>query len=151
MHVPPLRQQSVQWLTSQRSPEKSGQQQHLQSPFSLARQRPPFSQGGRHSSPSQAQSLCHTSPIFYVVSGVKGVSWINIDASSCLYSRVNEKPNGDRMGLPETTASAQVPLTSTLPSGQVHLAPAGLRRHMKSQDILRHGFDAVEERIKMHF
>lgn len=48
-------------------------------------------------------------------------------------------------GLPETMASVQVPLIRTLPSGQVHLAPAGLRRHMKSQDILRHGFDAVEK------
>lgn len=41
-------------------------------------------------------------------------------------------------------ASLQVPLTSTFPSGQVHLAPVGLSRHMKSQDILRHGFEAVE-------
>lgn len=42
-------------------------------------------------------------------------------------------------------ASVQVPLTSTFPSGQVHLAPVGLSRHIKSQDILRHGFDAVEK------
>lgn len=42
-------------------------------------------------------------------------------------------------------ASVQVPLTSTFPSGQVHLAPVGLSRHMKSQDILRHGFDAAEK------
>lgn len=43
--------------------------------------------------------------------------------------------------------SVQVPLTSTFPSGQVHLAPVGLSRHMKSQDILRQGFGAVE-RVK---
>lgn len=55
-----------------------------------------------------------------------------------------KKKEGELIGLPETIASAQVPLSSTLPSGQVHLAPVGLRRHMKSQDILRHGFDAVE-------
>lgn len=42
-------------------------------------------------------------------------------------------------------ASLQVPLTSTFPSGQVHLAPVGLSKHMKSQDILRHGFEAVEK------
>lgn len=41
-------------------------------------------------------------------------------------------------------ASAQVPLSSTLPSGQVHLAPVGLSRHMKSQVILRHGLEAEE-------
>lgn len=52
---------------------------------------------------------------------------------------------GARVDLPEIMASVQVPLTSTFPSGQVHLAPVGLRRHMKSQDILRHGFDAVEK------
>lgn len=52
---------------------------------------------------------------------------------------------GTRVDLPETMTSVQVPLTSTFPSGQVHLAPVGLRRHMKSQDILRHGFDAVEK------
>lgn len=51
---------------------------------------------------------------------------------------------GARAGLPEIMASAQVPLTSTFPSGQVHLAPVGLSRHMKSQGILRHGLDAVE-------
>lgn len=51
-------------------------------------------------------------------------------------------------GLPETMTSAQVPLSSTLPSGQVHLAPVGLSRHMKSQDILRHGFDAAERENK---
>ena len=50
-----------------------------------------------------------------------------------------------RVTLPEMMASLQVPLTSTFPSGQVHLAPVGLSRHMKSQDILRHGFDAVEK------
>lgn len=42
-------------------------------------------------------------------------------------------------------ASLQVPLTSTFPSGQVQLAPAGLSRHMKSHVILRQGFDAVEK------
>lgn len=47
-------------------------------------------------------------------------------------------------GLPEMTESAQVPLTSTFPSGQVHLAPVGLSRHMKSQVILRHGLGAAE-------
>lgn len=50
----------------------------------------------------------------------------------------------DPGSLPEMTESAQVPLTSTLPSGQVHLAPVGLSRHMKSQDILRHGLGAAE-------
>lgn len=50
-----------------------------------------------------------------------------------------------RVGLPEMMASEQVPLTSTFPSGQIHLAPVGLSRHMKSQDILRHGFEAVEK------
>lgn len=55
------------------------------------------------------------------------------------------KKTGQKVGLPEMMASVQVPLTSTFPSGQVHLAPVGLSRHMKSQDILRHGFDAVEK------
>lgn len=50
----------------------------------------------------------------------------------------------DSGGLPEMTESAQVPLTSTFPSGQVHLAPVGLSRHMKSQVILRHGLGAAE-------
>lgn len=44
--------------------------------------------------------------------------------------------------------SVQVPLTSNFPSGQVHLAPVGLSRQMKSQDILWHGFDAVQKEGK---
>lgn len=47
--------------------------------------------------------------------------------------------------LPEMLTSLQVPLTRTLPSGHVHVAPVGFSKHMKSQDILRHGFDAVNE------
>lgn len=50
--------------------------------------------------------------------------------------------------LPEMMVSLQVPLTSTFPSGQVHLAPVGFRRHMKSQDILRQGFEAVKKEKK---
>lgn len=48
--------------------------------------------------------------------------------------------------LPDMLTSLQVPLRRTFPSGQVHLAPTGLSRHMKSQDILRHGFDAVKKK-----
>lgn len=47
--------------------------------------------------------------------------------------------------IPETLTSLQVPFTSTFPSGQVHLAPVGLSKHMKSQDILKHGFGPVEK------
>ena len=50
-----------------------------------------------------------------------------------------------KASLPDVLTSLQVPLTSTFPSGQAHLAPVGLSRHMKSQDILTHGFDAVEK------
>lgn len=42
-------------------------------------------------------------------------------------------------------ASEQLPLTRTFPSGQIHLAPIGLSRHIKSQNILRHGFEAVQK------
>lgn len=49
------------------------------------------------------------------------------------------------VSLPEVLTSLQLPLTSTFPSGQVHLAPVGLSKHMKSQDILRQGFEAVEK------
>lgn len=48
------------------------------------------------------------------------------------------------VNLPEVLTSLHVPLSNTLPSGQIHLAPVGLSRHMNSQDILRHGFDTVE-------
>lgn len=47
--------------------------------------------------------------------------------------------------IPETLTSLQVPFTSTFPSGQVHLAPVGLSKHMKSQDILEHGLGPVEK------
>lgn len=57
-----------------------------------------------------------------------------------------KKKKKDFIALPETIASTQVPFSSTLPSGHVHLAPVGLRRHINSQDILKHGFDAVERK-----
>lgn len=47
--------------------------------------------------------------------------------------------------IPETLTSLQVPFTSTFPSGQVHLAPVGLSKHMKSQDILEHGLGPVDK------
>lgn len=56
--------------------------------------------------------------------------------------------NGSNVSLPDVLTSLQVPLTRTFPSGQVHLAPVGLSRHIKSQDILKHGLDALERKSK---
>lgn len=65
---------------------------------------------------------------------------------------------GGEGGLPDMLTSLQVLFSSTFPSGQMHRAPDGFSRHMKSHVILRHGLVAAErkeskkthQKIKIH-